>query len=161
MKIATLNISSEKFTNGSMIPAKYTLNGNNINPPLEIENLPFNTESLVVMLVQKPVQKDEILLWLKFNIHVKNVIEENEMEGECGLNFFNKTNYMGPSSYLNASRYFFKVYALDDFLYFDSTAVKKCEVEEAIMYHIVGYGELETFYLPSVKLEHHDGDLAM
>ncbi|MEB2777427.1 YbhB/YbcL family Raf kinase inhibitor-like protein [Algoriphagus sp. D3-2-R+10] len=153
MSRATLVISSEKFARGGLIPARYTCHGMNINPPLDIENLPIKAKSLVVMLKDRSVDDKDSMLWLLYNIPVKNRINEDEKKGELGLNSFNKFSYVGPCSESEAHRYMFKVYALDDFLVFNERNVDKCDVEAGIMYHLVGYGELDAIYGRKVKWE--------
>ena len=78
MRKAALNIFSEKFARGGQIPDKYTCDGKNVNPPLDIENLPPNAKSLVVMLEDKNIEGIGAMLWLQYNIPVKNWINEDE-----------------------------------------------------------------------------------
>lgn len=153
MNRATLYIFSEKFVNGGLIPAKYTCDAENINPPLDIENLPKETKSLVVMLEEISKEETHSLLWLQYNIPAKNWINEDEKKGEIGLNMFNESTYIGPCPKSGIHRYLFKVYALDDFLFFKDSKVSKRDVEGGIKYHNIGYGEMEAIYGRKVKLE--------
>lgn len=153
MNKATLTITSEKFGRGGMIPAKYTCDGININPPLDIENIPAKAKSLVVMLEGRSGDNKDSVLWIQYNIPAKNWINEDEKSGELGLNSFNSSSYQGPCSGSGSNRYLFKVYALDDFLIFSDPNVEKCDVEAGIVYHLAGYGELEAIYDREAKLE--------
>lgn len=153
MNKATLTVTSEKFGRGGLIPAKYTCDGININPPLDIENIPDKAKSLVVMLEGRSGDGKDSVLWLQYNIPVKNWISEDEKRGESGLNSFNNCSYEGPCSESGSNRYLFKVYALDDFLIFNDENIEKCDVEAGIVYHLVGYGELDAIYDHKVKLE--------
>lgn len=46
----TLNVKSFSFNNGETIPEKYTCDGKNVNPSLEITNVPESTETLLLVL---------------------------------------------------------------------------------------------------------------
>lgn len=153
MKKVALNIYSEKFGQGGLIPAKYTCDGKNINPPLEIENLPPQTKSLVVVLEDKTWEGNEAVKWLAYNIPAKSWIDEDERKGELGINRHNQQCYSGPCPEKGLHHYLFKVYAMDDYLYFSQPHVSRCDVEDGIRYHLLGYGELEGVYDREAKLE--------
>ncbi len=46
----SIEVSSPAFTNGGAIPAKYTVDGDNVSPPLEWKNLPPGTQSVVLLV---------------------------------------------------------------------------------------------------------------
>lgn len=153
MKIANLNVFSEEFPNGGQIPEKYSRQGQNVNPPLEIENLPLNTKSLVVIFENITNEEEEVTNWVQYNITAKNWINEDEKYGVLGLNTYNEQAYIGPELPYQNQRYLFRIYALDDFLEFDYTGISRREVEEGIRYHIIGYGKLEATYGLNFKFE--------
>ena len=45
-----MKIESSAFQNNENIPAKYTCDGANVNPPLKISGIPENTRSLVLVV---------------------------------------------------------------------------------------------------------------
>ena len=52
-EIKTLNVISDAFEDGGHIPLKYTSDGENINPPLSIKNIPLEAKSLA-LIVEDP-----------------------------------------------------------------------------------------------------------
>ena len=48
-----LKVRSVAFTHDGYIPPRYTCEGENVNPPLEITDLPENTRSLA-LIVEDP-----------------------------------------------------------------------------------------------------------
>jgi Raf kinase inhibitor-like YbhB/YbcL family protein len=61
------------FNNVEKIPIKYTADGDNLNPPLEIFNIPNGTKSLVI-IVDDPDAERVVgytwIHWIRFNIPV-------------------------------------------------------------------------------------------
>ncbi|HEX9023891.1 MAG TPA: YbhB/YbcL family Raf kinase inhibitor-like protein, partial [Geobacteraceae bacterium] len=49
-KMTGLKISSQAFVHNGYIPARYTCDGNDINPPLEIANVPGEAKSLALIV---------------------------------------------------------------------------------------------------------------
>ncbi|MCJ7561031.1 YbhB/YbcL family Raf kinase inhibitor-like protein, partial [Candidatus Bathyarchaeota archaeon] len=45
-----LSVKSPAFENNKLIPAKYTCDGDNVNPPLIIEGAPDETKSIVLIV---------------------------------------------------------------------------------------------------------------
>lgn len=143
-----MKISSPVFENNSQIPQKYTCDGQDINPPLEIRDIPEGTQSLVLIVDDPDAPMGTFLHWLVWNISPETVkIEENSIpEGAIrGRNDFGKENYGGPCPPFGTHRYFFKVYALDKKL--DLVAGSKLkEIEEAMKGHILDQAELLGLY---------------
>jgi hypothetical protein len=55
---AMMKISSPAFGNGEKIPSKYTCDGQNISPPLEISQVPAGARSLVLIMEDPDVPKN-------------------------------------------------------------------------------------------------------
>ncbi|UCS92044.1 YbhB/YbcL family Raf kinase inhibitor-like protein [Echinicola marina] len=146
MKRHALNISCSKILNDQRIPGIYTCDGKNINPPLKTGNLPKKTKSIAVIMEDKEMSAAGSVHWLAYNIPATGMINENEQNCLYGLNDFNQKCYTGPCPDHGLHKYLFRVYALDDFLYFYHENVSRLDVEEGIRYHIVGYGELIGYY---------------
>ncbi|GAB3652112.1 YbhB/YbcL family Raf kinase inhibitor-like protein [Echinicola sediminis] len=144
MRKNTLIISSTKIGPDKFIPADYTYDGKNVNPPLQIKNIPTKAKSLVVIM--KDIEMEESIHWLAYNIPATGLVRENETKCETGLNGFNIKEYSGPNPHGRLHKYVFKVYALDDYLYFHHQNVGLLDIEEGIRYHLVGYGELKGVY---------------
>lgn len=142
---AILIISSSAFENNSYIPAQYTCDGKNFNPPLEISGIPENTKSLVLIVDDPDAQSGVWDHWVVWNIEPSEKIAENSVPGIEGLNSSNKHGYKGPCPPSGTHRYFFKVYALDSKLDLPEDSNKEA-VEKAMENHILGQGELIGLY---------------
>ena len=143
-----MKISSSAFQDGSVIPSKYTCDGEDINPPLEIKDIPEGTKSLVLIVDDPDAPMGTFLHWLVFNINPDvSLIEENSLpEGAVqGRNDFGKENYGGSCPPSGEHRYFFKIYALDSKLELAAGSNLK-EVEEAIRGHILDEAQLVGLY---------------
>ena len=51
--VKPLTVLSETFKDRTYIPVKYTCDGENINPPLSVQNVPDESKSLV-LIVEDP-----------------------------------------------------------------------------------------------------------
>jgi len=146
-----MKLTSPIFENNEKIPRKYTCDGENINPPLTISNIPGNTKSLVLIMddpdVPAQVRPEQIWdHWIVFNIPPETLeIKENSNPGIKGKGSYSHLNYGGPcppSQYEpKEHRYFFKLYALDITLNLKEGATKK-EIEDAMKEHIIEETEL-------------------
>ncbi|MBL7849839.1 MAG: YbhB/YbcL family Raf kinase inhibitor-like protein [Cyclobacteriaceae bacterium] len=140
-----LAVRSPAFADHAMMPSLYTCEGENINPPLEIGDVPRETRSLVLIVEDPDAPAGTWLHWLVWNIPVTHAIKENDVPGEQGLNDFGRRNYGGPCPPSGTHRYYFRIYALDDLLELPSGSRRKA-VEEAMRNHIVGFGETVGLY---------------
>jgi len=154
MENQNLVITSSAFSENASIPAKYTCDGDNINPPWEIAGIDENSKSLVLIMddpdVPRSLRRDGMWdHWVKFNIPVsgsKFVVEEGvEPAGVSGIGTSGNLGYYGPCPPDKKHRYFFKVYALDTMLNLPEGSTKK-EVEDAMDGHILQRGELVGLY---------------
>ena len=143
---ASINVSCKDFLNGEMIPAKYTCDGQNVNPPLTIGMLPDETQSLVLIVQDPDAQVNTWVHWLVWNIVPTHKIAVNSVPGMQGINSFGVPGYCGPCPpAYGTHRYFFRVYALNAFLKLPAEATKET-IEKAVSKHIVGFGELIGLY---------------
>jgi Raf kinase inhibitor-like YbhB/YbcL family protein len=140
-----MNISSTAFENEGMIPEKYTCDGRNMSPPLDIKDIPEEAKCLVLIVDDPDAPKGIWVHWLVWNIPVTHHLKENLVHGIEGMNDFHQHHYGGPCPPSGTHRYFFKVYALDALIELSADAKKK-ELEEAISDHIIGFGELIGLY---------------
>ena len=144
-EIKTLEVTSQAFKNDTLIPEKYTFDGQNINPPLEIYKLPEKTKSIVLVVEDQDAPIRPWVHWLVWNIPTTSKIKENSIPGKEGINDFRHQHYSGPCPPSGTHRYLFKVYALDDQLYLN-LPVTKVELEKAMSSHVIGFGELVGLY---------------
>lgn len=140
-----LVVTSPVFENNGFIPPKYTCDGDDVNPPLNIEGLPEGTQSLVLIVDDPDAPFGTWDHWVVWNIPPVGKIEENSIPGTEGLNDFNKHSYGGPCPPSGTHRYFFKVYALDTKLDLNPNSRKK-NVEKAMKGHVLARGEIIGLY---------------
>ena len=136
-----LKITSPAFEHNQSIPSKYTCDGKNLSPPLEIENIPDEAKCLALIVDDPDAPIATWVHWLVWNIPLTHHIKENVIHGVEGVNDFEKRNYGGPCPPSGTHRYFFKVYALDELLNLGPTT-RKTDLEKAMSGHIIGFGEL-------------------
>lgn len=138
-----MRLTSSAFSEGKKIPTVYTCQGKNINPPLDIEGVPKNAESLVLIMddpdVPAFVRPDQMYdHWVIFNIppETRHLKENASPPGILGKSTNGKNAYVGPCPPDREHRYFFKLYALNKKLSLKEGASKK-ELEEAMKGHII------------------------
>ncbi len=146
-QMGDLKLTSPAFEDNGMIPAKYTCDGNDINPELLIEGIPAEAKSLVLIVDDPDAPVGTWDHWIVWNIPVVSKIGENSVpEGAVqGLNDFKKHDYGGPCPPSGTHRYMFKLYALDTTLDLDSNS-KKGDVEKAMEGHILAQTKLVGLY---------------
>lgn len=143
--IASLSVTSPAFKDKDPIPAKYTCQGQNVNPPLTIGNIPEGTMSLVLFIEDPDAPGATFNHWVVWNIPPTASIEENSAPGVQGSNSAGKNSYMGPCPPSGSHRYFFKTYALDAMLNLPPGSDKKA-VEKAMKDHVLAEGTLLGMY---------------
>ena len=144
----TMKITSTAFAHNTMIPKKYTCQGSDINPPLEISRIPEAAKSLVLIVDDPDAPGATWVHWVVYNIPVSERIAENSVPGEQGENDFGKRKYGGPCPPGGTHRYFFKIYALDTTLASRGNMTKK-DLEYAMKPHILAEAELIGLYKKS------------
>jgi Raf kinase inhibitor-like YbhB/YbcL family protein len=142
---ATLAISSPAFKHEAFIPSKYTCEGENINPAVNIKGIPEDAVSLVLIMDDPDAPGGVYDHWVVWNIQPADTIKENSVPGKTAKNSRGDRKYTGPCPPSGTHRYFFKIYALDKLLDLDEEADKRL-VERAMHDRIVAYGELIGLY---------------
>ena len=140
-----LEITSPAFGNNGQIPTRYTCDGTDVNPPLNVSGINDGAKSLALIVDDPDAPRGTWVHWVMWNIPLESGIKENEAPGIQGLNDFQKNQYNGPCPPSGTHRYFFKVYALDTTLDLPASAIK-AQLEKSMEGHIVAYGELQGIY---------------
>jgi Raf kinase inhibitor-like YbhB/YbcL family protein len=135
-----LKITSSAFLNNEKIPEKYTYDGENINPEIDIEGIPEETKSLVLIVEDPDAPTGNWVHWAVFNIKPSQRIFENSIPGEEAMNDFKETKYLGPCPPSGSHRYFFRVYALD--IIIASGFLTKADLELEMRGHVLAKGEI-------------------
>jgi Raf kinase inhibitor-like YbhB/YbcL family protein len=147
---ALLEISSPAFSEEALIPAKYTCEGINVNPPIQIEKIPPNTKSLAIIVDDPDAPVNTWIHWLAWDIPVTGLIKENKSVGTEGMNDFQHCGYEGPCPFSGIHKYHFKVYALDTVLSLPFGSRIRT-LEKSMSGHIIGFGETTGIYQKKEK----------
>jgi len=127
------------FGDGERIPSKYTCDGMDVNPSLELIDVPKNAKSLV-LIVDDPDSPAKIWThWILWNISpiTKNIKENSVPLGAReGMNDFGNADYGGPCPHSGTHRYQFKLFALDIKMDLSGNSGKD-EVERTMKGHIL------------------------
>ena len=143
-----MKLTSPAFENNQFIPKKYTCDGENINPPLVIKDVPKGAKSLVLIVDDPDAPLKTWLHWLVWNIEPSvSLIEEGQAPENAaqGINDFGSHSYGGPCPPSGIHHYHFKLYALDIKLSLDPS-VARAKVETAMQNHILDKAELVGLY---------------
>jgi Raf kinase inhibitor-like YbhB/YbcL family protein len=142
----TLAIGSPAFEANTLIPPKYTCEGESISPPLQLGIFPTQTKSLAIIVHDPDApMKGGFTHWVVFNIEPMKNIPEDYKGGVQGLNGSGKAGYTGPCPPSGTHHYHFMVFALDTRLQL-SANTGKAELEKAMKGHIVAQGDLVGLY---------------
>ena len=146
-EMPSLSLTSPAFQHNGYIPSTYTCDGQGINPPLNIQGVPENAQSLV-LIMDDPDAADVVGYtwdhWVVFNIDpsTTRIQEGREPQGVRGVSSSDMLGYQGscpPAPREHA--YSFRLYALDTMLNLPEGSTK-AEVEQAMHNHILEETEL-------------------
>jgi Raf kinase inhibitor-like YbhB/YbcL family protein len=140
-----MDVSSAAFKHKDFIPRRYTCDGVNVNPSLNIDHIPKKAESLAIIVDDPDAPSGTWVHWVIWNIPIIHHISENNELGVQGLNDSGKHDYSGPCPPRGTHRYFFKIYALDRMLEIPESSDKR-NLEQAMEDHILAFGELLGLY---------------
>lgn len=143
-----MNLTSPAFTNNSNLPAKHTCDGQRINPPLTISEVPANAQSLALISDDPDAPGGTFVHWVVWNIDPKTTeIKENNVPvgANLGNTSFGTTGYGAPCPPSGTHRYYFKIYALD--IKLDLTPNAGADnLQKAMQGHILDSAEIIGLY---------------
>ena len=140
-----MNITSLEFENNKFIPAKFTCQGQGVNPTLYITDIPVQAKSLALIIDDPDAPAGNFVHWVLFDLPLINCIKENSVFGKQGRNTLGKFNYIPPCPPSGVHRYFFKIYALDIILGLNVN-IDKVDLEKAMKSHILDQAQLIGLY---------------
>ncbi len=140
-----MKLTSPAFEHNKQVPAKFTCQGEDVNPVLVIENIPQAAKSLALIVDDPDAPMGTWVHWVVFDIPIISRIEENSIPGKQGINDFRKRNYGGPCPPKGIHRYFFKIYALDVEFGLEE-GITKGTLEKVMRGHILDKAELIGLY---------------
>ena len=147
----TMNITSTAFSNNEYIPPRYTCDGENVLPPIEINGVPEEAASVAVVVDDPDAPGGVWNHWSIWNIPAQPSVR---LDGDSipsgakeGVTDFGTKGYGGPCppKGTGTHRYIFKVYALPAGFTLDDRASIgdiRAELEE----NAIDYVELTGLY---------------
>lgn len=122
-----MQLSSPSFTNNSAIPAKFTCQGQNINPELQISGVTSEAKSIALIMDDPDAPNGDFVHWVIWNIPVETESIPEHASAKFATQGNNSTStqqYMGPCPPTGIHRYFFRLYALSEILDIPATSTK-------------------------------------
>jgi hypothetical protein len=151
-----MKLTSSAFSEGEMIPAKYTCDGEDVSPPLTWADTPSGTKALALICDDPDAPGATWVHWVLFNLPPsigglpEGVPSEKSpptggLTGKYtvynGTTSWRRIGYNGPCPPSGTHRYFFKLYALDGPLALVNNATAK-DVQAAMKGHILAETQL-------------------
>jgi Raf kinase inhibitor-like YbhB/YbcL family protein len=138
-----MKITSSAFQEGGNIPSKFSCDGADTSPPLQIADVPSGAKSLVLIVDDPDAPSGLFTHWTAWNIspQTSTIAEGSPPKGVQGTNDFGKSGYGGPCPPSGTHRYYFKIFALDRELDLPSGA-KRGQLDAAMKGHVIAQGEL-------------------
>jgi Raf kinase inhibitor-like YbhB/YbcL family protein len=141
------SITSPAFRDMEPIPPKYTCDGDDVSPPLELHNVPPDAVTLALFCEDPDAPNVVWDHWVRFNIapdHI--VIAEGSYPGDgSGKTTSSSLGWEGPCPPHGEHRYVFRAYALSARLELPD-GVTKAEVERAMDGKIIAKASLVGTY---------------
>jgi Raf kinase inhibitor-like YbhB/YbcL family protein len=137
-----MRLTSTAFEPGTDIPAPFTCDGQDVSPPLSLQDIPAATVSLVLIMDDPDAPGGTWDHWIAYDIPLTTEIPQGVRDlGTAGRNSWGRTGYGGPCPPRGAHRYVLAVYALDTSLGLPAGADKP-SVLEAIEGHVLAEARL-------------------
>ncbi len=146
--IIPMQVNSAAFEQEKMIPAKFTCDGENVNPPINLAEIPSQAKSIVLIVDDPDSPGGTWNHWLVWNINPNTKeISENTVPNEAiqGKNDFGENKYGGPCPPMGTHHYFFRVYALDTLLNIPEGS-GRADLDLIMKNHVIATGELMGIY---------------
>ena len=120
-----MELTSPSFVHNGAIPARYTCDGEDVSPQIDIADIPDGTKTLVLIMDDPDAPNGTWDHWVAYDIEPVHLIPEDVgVLGTEGLNSWKRKGYGGPCPPSGTHRYFFMVLALDTTLGLDGGANK-------------------------------------
>lgn len=139
-EVISMKLTSPAFEHNGVIPEKFSCEGQDVSPELNIEDVPDGAESLVLVVDDPDAPSRVWEHWTVINIppETAKIAENSAPQGSVQLmNDFGRIEWGGPCPPPGkVHHYNFRLYALDTTLDLDSSE-RKADVEQAMQGHIL------------------------
>ncbi|WP_411965291.1 YbhB/YbcL family Raf kinase inhibitor-like protein [Haloferax sp. YSMS24] len=148
-----LSLRSPAFDDGTEIPRQYGYTNQNTSPPLEIENVPANAESLALVMDDPDALEPAGKVWDHWVVWNVDPATAHIAEGDVpagadeGTNSYGQRGYGGPNPPDGEHTYRFVLYALDTELDLEPGATKS-HLERFVEGHVLDEARLTGTYAP-------------
>lgn len=149
-----LTLTSSAFAHQTMIPPRYTCEGEDVSPALSWTEPPAGTKSFALIHDDPDAPVGTWVHWVTYNLPPTSRGLEEDIPKTAqlpdgavqGLNDFRRLGYGGPCPPPGpAHRYVFRLYALDTTLTLPPKATK-AQVEGAMKGHVLSQAQLVGLY---------------
>jgi len=143
-----MKLTSTAFEQNQPIPAEYTCDGVNHQPPLTFSQVPEEAQSLALVVEDPDAPTKVFTHWLIYDIppSIQHIPEhEVPLSGTDGVNDFGTRGYKGPCPPAGMHRYVFKLSALDTRLALPE-GTRKEDVLAKMKGHVIATAELVGTY---------------
>jgi len=149
-----MQLTSTAFAEGSLIPVRFTCDGENVSPPLKWTGAPPGAKSLALIVDDPDAPMGVWVHWVVYDLPPNStqlpeaVPKTQYLPGGAkqGLNDFKHLGYGGPCPPPGKPhRYFFKLFALDRVIDLRPGTTKK-DFEAAMEGHKLAEGQLMGIY---------------
>jgi Raf kinase inhibitor-like YbhB/YbcL family protein len=139
--VFAMELTSSAFSDGGMLPAKYTCDGAGISPPISWTNMPANTKSFALIYDDPDAPHGTWTHWVLFNIPPTTLSLAEGVDSlpdgtQVGNNSWPKKNYGPPCPPSGEHRYIFHIFALDTTLNLKGTVTSEV-LKKAMQGHIL------------------------
>jgi Raf kinase inhibitor-like YbhB/YbcL family protein len=142
----TLTVTSSAFANMSVIPVKYTCDGQGATPPLKVTNIPDGTKSLSIIVYDyNATPEGGMTYWIIWNIDPYSDIPEDFHNNHETMNQAGQYGNTPLCAQHGDHKYHFIVYALDTKLVIGKNTTKR-SIENIMKGHILAKGEIVGVY---------------
>jgi Raf kinase inhibitor-like YbhB/YbcL family protein len=145
-----LSLTSPAFDNGDPIPRQYGYEADNVNPPLHIEGVPDDAESLALVMDDPDAPGGTWVHWLVWNVAPdRTEIPEDWTPSRPaeGANSWDEVGYGGPNPPDKRHTYRFEVYALESTLDL-ARGADRDELDAAVAGSVLASARLTGTYAP-------------
>jgi Raf kinase inhibitor-like YbhB/YbcL family protein len=150
-----MELSSPAFRDGDPIPEEYGYTADNVNPPLEVADVPSDAESLVLVVDDPDAVEPAGKVWLHWLVWNVDPTRKRIPEGWStdaaaaveGENDYGEVGYGGPDPPDREHTYRFRLFALDTSLDVP-TGADRDRIERAMEGHVLETATYEGTYAP-------------
>lgn len=115
-EMSSISVTSPAYLEGGMIPARFTVDGEDIHPSYRLSRVPEGAQSLALILDDPDAPMGTWVHWVAWNLpgDLQEISEGPLPDGAVeGTNSWGRQGYGGPSPPSGTHRYFLEIFALD------------------------------------------------